>query len=103
MAGLSWSSRRSDFVALLVSGVAAALAPLPVFLLAFVILGPMHYLTEIVWLQKKSFYFSDGLISPKWYGVIAYSTDSARETQGDRPQRRKKYNAPRAMSQKPRT
>jgi hypothetical protein len=71
VAGMSWSSRRSDFVALLISGVAAALAPLPVFLLAFVVLGPMHYLTEIVWLQKKSFYFSDGLISPKWYGLIA--------------------------------
>ncbi len=66
-----WSSRKSDFIALLVSGCLAAAAPLPVFLLAFVVLGPMHYLTEIVWLNKKSFYFSDGLVSPKWYGVIA--------------------------------
>jgi hypothetical protein len=71
MVALRWSSRRSDFLALLLSGAAAALAPMPVFLLAFVVLGPMHYLTEIVWLQKKSFYFSEGLIAPKWYGVLA--------------------------------
>jgi len=71
MVAVRWSSRKSDFLALLLSGAAAALAPLPVFLLAFVVLGPMHYLTEIVWLQKKSFYFSEGLIAPKWYGVVA--------------------------------
>jgi hypothetical protein len=71
MIATRWSSRKSDFIALLVSGVAAAAAPLPVFLLAFVVLGPMHYLTEIVWLQKKSFYFSEGIIAPKWYALIA--------------------------------
>jgi hypothetical protein len=71
MVEVRWSSRKSDFLALLLSGAAAALAPLPVFLLAFVVLGPMHYLTEIVWLQKKSFYFSEGVIAPKWYALIA--------------------------------
>jgi hypothetical protein len=71
MIAIRWSSRKSDFIALLISGCLAAIAPLPVFLLAFVVLGPMHYLTEIVWLNKKSFYFSEGLISPRWYGVIA--------------------------------
>ena len=71
MTTLHWSSRRSDFVALLFSGVAAALAPLPVFLLAFLILGPFHYLTEILWLHKKSFYFHEGVIAPKWYALAA--------------------------------
>ena len=71
MSVLRWSSRRSDFAALLFSAVAAALAPLPVFLLAFMLLGPIHYLTEIVWLQSKNFYFREGVLAPRWYALIA--------------------------------
>lgn len=68
---LTWTSRNSDLAALLVSGVAAAAAPLQVFLLAYIVLGPMHYLTEIAWLRKKSFYFDKGVISPRGYGILA--------------------------------
>jgi hypothetical protein len=60
-----------DLVALLVSGVLAAAAPLQVFLLAYALLGPFHYLTEIAWLRKKQFYFREGLISSRSYLLIA--------------------------------
>jgi hypothetical protein len=65
--GFGWG----DLAALLLSGIAATLAPLQVFLLAYVLLGPFHYLTEIAWLEKKKFYFGDGLISPRWYAILA--------------------------------
>jgi len=60
-----------DLTALLVSGVLAALAPLQVFLLAYALLGPFHYLTEMAWLRKKEFYFREGLISSRSYTVLA--------------------------------
>ncbi|MES2391820.1 MAG: hypothetical protein V4555_09270 [Acidobacteriota bacterium] len=65
--GFGWG----DLAALVVSGVAAAVAPLQVFLLAYVLLGPFHYLTEIAWLKKKKFYFGDGLVSPRMYAWLA--------------------------------
>jgi hypothetical protein len=69
--GMVWNSRRSDFTALLISGVAAALAPVQVFLLAYIVLGPFHYLTEVEWLRKREFYFQRGVISPRLYGFLA--------------------------------
>ena len=65
--GFGWG----DLAALVVSGVAAAVAPLQVFLLAYVLLGPFHYLTEIAWLKQKKFYFGDGLVSPRTYAWAA--------------------------------
>jgi hypothetical protein len=65
--GFGWA----DLLALIISGVAAAVAPLQVFLLAYAVLGPFHYLTEIAWLQKKDFYFREGLVSPRWYAALA--------------------------------
>jgi len=61
----------ADFAGLVVSGVAAAVAPLQVLLLAFVFLGPFHYLTEIAWLRKKQFYFAEGMISSRIYVLLA--------------------------------
>ena len=61
----------ADLAGLLISGVAAAIAPLQVLLLAFAFLGPFHYLTEIVWLRKKQFYFSEGLVKPPVYVALA--------------------------------
>jgi hypothetical protein len=60
-----------DLTALLLSGILAAVAPLQVFLLAYALLGPFHYLTEIAWLRRKQFYFREGLISSRNYVVIA--------------------------------
>lgn len=64
-------TRRADLAALLVSAVAASIAPLQVFLFAFAVLGPLHYLTEIAWLRRKSFYLSNSLVSTRVYVFIA--------------------------------
>ncbi len=61
----------ADFAGLIVSGVAAAIAPLQVLLLAFAFLGPFHYLTEIAWLRKKQFYFAEGIVSLRIYVLLA--------------------------------
>src|SRR4029077_13614809 len=41
---------------MLFSCFVAYFVPFELFLLAYAILGPLHYLTEISWLQKKNFY-----------------------------------------------
>jgi hypothetical protein len=63
--------RWTDLAALVVSGVAAVIAPLQVFLFSFAILGPLHYLTEIAWLRKKQFYVRDGMVSSRAYVLLA--------------------------------
>jgi hypothetical protein len=64
-------SQRADLVALLISAVAAYASPLRVLLFAFVVLGPLHYLTEMVWLQKKRFYLTNSAVSTRLYVLIA--------------------------------
>jgi hypothetical protein len=61
----------ADLAGLVVSGIAAAAAPLQVLLLAFAFLGPFHYLTEIAWLRKKKFYFAEGIVSSRLYVLLA--------------------------------
>lgn len=56
---------------LLFSAAAAWLAPLQTFLIAYAVIGPFHYLTEIAWLRKKNFYFSDAVISSRMYVLIS--------------------------------
>ncbi len=68
---LQSKTRWADFAALGLSGVAAAIAPLQVFLFAFVVLGPMHYMTEIAWLGKKNFYLREGVVFSRAYVVVA--------------------------------
>jgi hypothetical protein len=75
--GLMQGMRKSDwgdFGALLLSAVAAAVAPLQVFLFAYIFLGPIHYLTEMAWLRKKEFYFREGLVSARVYMILAIGT-----------------------------
>jgi len=75
--GLIQGIRKSDwadFASLLLSAVAAAFAPLQVFLFAYIFLGPIHYLTEMAWLRKKEFYFREGLVSARIYMVLAVAT-----------------------------
>ena len=58
---------------LLLSGVAAWWAPLHVFVIAYVFLGPLHYLTEIAWLDKKEFYYRRAGVKPRiflWVCVL---------------------------------
>ena len=61
----------SNFFALLVSAVAASLAPLQVFIFVYAFVGPLHYLTEIAWLKKKDFYLSGGAVSERAYVAVA--------------------------------
>ncbi len=41
---------------MLISLVAAYILPFEVFLFSYAVLGPLHYLTEISWLEKKSYF-----------------------------------------------
>lgn len=41
---------------MLLSVVAAYLLPFEVFLFSYAVLGPLHYLTEISWLEKKNYF-----------------------------------------------
>ena len=61
----------SNFLALLVSAVAASVAPLQVFIFVYAFVGPLHYLTEIAWLKKKEFYLGAGVVSEQVYVVVA--------------------------------
>jgi hypothetical protein len=61
----------SNFLALVLSAVAASLAPLQVFIFVYAFVGPLHYLTEIAWLKKKDFYFGGGVVSERVYVAIA--------------------------------
>ena len=45
---------------MLVSLLLAYQLPFTLFLLAYAFLGPLHYLTEINWLQRKQFFVGDG-------------------------------------------
>lgn len=45
-------------IALMVTATFAAfVAPLPLFLLAYAVLGPLHYLTQISWLHDRKYFF----------------------------------------------
>ena len=41
---------------MLLSVVAAYILPFELFLFSYAVLGPLHYLTEISWLDKKSYF-----------------------------------------------
>ncbi len=41
---------------MVLSGAAALVAPFHVFLFAYAVLGPLHYLTEISWLRDREFF-----------------------------------------------
>ena len=60
-----------NFAALILSAVAAAVAPLQTFIFVYAFVGPFHYLTEIAWLKKKEFYFGGGLVSPRIFVGVA--------------------------------
>jgi len=56
---------------LLFSAAAAWVAPLETFIVAYAVIGPFHYLTEMAWLRKKQFFFGDGVVSPRVYLITA--------------------------------
>jgi len=52
-----------NIILVVVSLIVAILIPFELFLFSYVILGPLHYLTEINWLHKKRYFFSANI---KW-------------------------------------
>lgn len=80
---------------IIVSALLAYFFPLQVFLLAFSILGPLHYLTEINWMDKKNYFtprssrlwlwislvFSFFIVFPKLYFYFA-PPDQSNQSQG---------------------
>ena len=44
---------------ILLSGVFAIILPFQTFLLVYAFLGPLHYLTEINWLQQRNYFLQD--------------------------------------------
>lgn len=54
---------------IILSTIVAYLVPFEMFLLAYAVLGPLHYLTEIGWLHKKN-YFTKGKYDFIILGVI---------------------------------
>lgn len=51
------------------SALLAYFFPIELFLLAYAIMGPLHYVTEINWLHQKNYFFS----SSKWTWLILAS------------------------------
>ncbi len=45
-----------NIVLMVLSVIAAYIVPFELFLFSYAVLGPLHYLTEISWLQKKNYF-----------------------------------------------
>jgi hypothetical protein len=60
-----------NLAVLLFSAAAAWVAPLETFIIAYAVIGPFHYLTEMAWLRKKQFFFGNGIVSPQVYLITA--------------------------------
>lgn len=72
MRSLANSTARIDQVNLLLITISAALAwyfPFRLFLFAYAVLGPLHYLTEIFWLEKQGYFLAER--RGKWWLLIA--------------------------------
>lgn len=48
-----------NVILILLSGVFAFVLPFQTFLLVYAFLGPLHYLTEINWLQQRNYFLED--------------------------------------------
>jgi hypothetical protein len=57
---------------MIASAVAACMLPFEVFLFAYAVLGPLHYLTEISWLHQRN-YFTSGKRDYLWLLIIGVS------------------------------
>src|SRR5277367_5778352 len=58
---------------MLISCAAAIGAPFHTFLFAYVVLGPLHYLTEISWLHDRS-YFTRRSSARRWWLALVLFT-----------------------------
>lgn len=74
---------------ILLSCVAAFLWPFELFLLAYAVLGPLHYLTEISWLHDKNYFTHTARAKRSWlllvgatmlvvlYGILVTATQAS--------------------------
>ena len=68
------NSKRIDYInigLILISAILAYLFPLELFIVAFIALGPLHYFTEINWLDKKNYFVSGPKRTWLWVGLVA--------------------------------
>jgi uncharacterized membrane protein YidH (DUF202 family) len=52
------------------SAILAFNYPLEIFIFSFAILGPLHYLTEISWLDKKDYFTKSSKRIWLWIGIV---------------------------------
>lgn len=64
------SLERLNAVLMVLSCAGAFLAPLHLFLAAYAILGPLHYLTEISWLHDRDYFAPRRRPRRLWLGVV---------------------------------
>jgi hypothetical protein len=61
-------------IGLMVAACGAAIAaPFQVFLLAWAILGPLHYLTEISWLHDRNYFTRPNVARRWWLGLVLFA------------------------------
>lgn len=56
---------------IIVSAILSFQYPLGIFIFSFAILGPLHYLTEINWLDKKDYFTNNSKRIWLWIGIIS--------------------------------
>jgi len=56
------------------SAVGAMVAPFHLFLFAYAILGPLHYLTEISWLHDRDYFAPKASMRRLWLAIVAGAT-----------------------------
>lgn len=65
------SIEQLNIVLMVVSGLAAFAAPFQLFLFAYAILGPLHYLTEISWLHDRDYFAPRPKARRWWLALVA--------------------------------
>ena len=58
---------------MIVACVAAIVAPFHVFLLAYAVLGPLHYLTEISWLHDRNYFTRRNPARRWWLALVLFA------------------------------
>ncbi|MFY0600794.1 MAG: hypothetical protein JXR03_14060 [Cyclobacteriaceae bacterium] len=61
-----------NFLLMVLSLLIAINVPFYLFFISYSVLGPLHYLTEIHWLDKNSFFISSGEQTKRTYAVIGF-------------------------------
>ncbi|HEX8171583.1 MAG TPA: hypothetical protein VF824_13690 [Thermoanaerobaculia bacterium] len=67
---LNWN----NIALMILSAAAAAVAPFHLFLFAYAVLGPLHYLTEVSWLHDRKFFTSTRFHRGLWLSLVAVAT-----------------------------